>query len=61
VSENVERALDVILLAMLIGVMVRTPSLLVRAAMLVACAMVLLGWFSAWHRRRDRTAWRDGP
>jgi hypothetical protein len=48
---RIERVIDVVLLAGLIGVMISTPSVLVRVAMLVACAMLVLGWFVAWRRR----------
>ena len=48
---RIERAIDVFVLAVLIAVMIGTPSLLVRAAVLVACAMLVRGWFVAWRRR----------
>jgi hypothetical protein len=48
---RIERVIDVVLLAGLIGVMISTPSVLVRVAMLVAGAMLVLGWFVAWRRR----------
>ena len=48
---RVERVLDVFMLAGLIAVMISTPSPFVRVAMLVACAMLVLGWFVAWRRR----------
>ena len=48
---RIERAIDVFVLAGLIAVMISTPSVLVRVAMLLGCAMMVLGWFVAWRRR----------
>jgi hypothetical protein len=48
---RIERVIDVVLLAGLIGVMISTPSVFVRVAMLAGCAMLVLGWFVAWRRR----------
>ena len=48
---RIERAIDVFVLSGLIAVMISTPSVLVRVAMLLGCAMMVLGWFVAWRRR----------
>jgi hypothetical protein len=48
---RIERVIDVFVLAILIAVMIRTPGVLVRAALLLACAMLVLGWLVAWRRR----------
>jgi hypothetical protein len=47
-----ERALDAIVLAALVGVAASTPSRFERAALLTAAALLLIGWVVAWRRRR---------
>ena len=47
-----ERAVDAIVLG-IIGVLIfQTPSDLARGALLVAAALLVLGWVIAWRRRK---------
>jgi hypothetical protein len=48
---RIERAIDVIVFAGLTGVMINTPNVPLRMAAVVACSMLVLGWFVAWRRR----------
>jgi len=49
---RLERVIDVIVLGILIMVMVRAPSDLVRGASLVASLMLVALWAVAWRRRK---------
>lgn len=48
----VQRALDAAMLAVLIFLAISTSSTLERLAVIFAAALLLLGWFVAWYRRR---------
>jgi hypothetical protein len=49
-----ERALDAAVLAVLILVAIYTSSTLERLGVLVAAALLLLGWLAAWYRRKSK-------
>jgi uncharacterized membrane protein YobD (UPF0266 family) len=49
---GVERAIDGIVFVILIAAMIQTPSNFMRAALGIACVMILLGWFIAWRRQK---------
>ena len=50
-GSTLERAIDAIVFGLLIVVAIRAPNTFIRAAVLVAAALVLIGRVIAWRRR----------
>ena len=46
-----ERALDAVVFGVLIVLAIQTQSAFTRIAVLIAAALVLIGWIIAWRRR----------
>jgi hypothetical protein len=47
-----ERAIDIIILGILVVVLIRDPSNFTKGAVLVAIVLLALGWVMAWYRRK---------